>query len=91
MATLPRAVSDATEVPARLAHCQWAPRLAVTSEVRGATPQVSDWPPSWAPASLVYACSATPHASAAHVTQRFPGSEPAVSETSSGALVAFLR
>jgi len=45
-ATMPRAVSDATEVPSRLANCQWAPRLAFTSVVDGATPQVSDWPHS---------------------------------------------
>jgi len=88
---MPQAVSDATEVPLRLVHCQWAPRLAFTSEVDSATPQVSDWPHSWAPASLVCSCSAPSHASAAHVTQRFPGSEPAASDTSSGALVALLR
>jgi len=90
-ATMPQAVSDATEVPFRLVHSQMAPRLAFTSEVDSATPQVSDWPHSWAPAPLVRACSAPPHASAAHVTQRFPGSEPAASDTSSGALVALLR
>jgi len=74
-----------------MVHCQWAPRLACKSEVDSATSQVSDWPHSWAPASLVCACSAPPHASAAHVTQRFPGSEPAASDSSSGALVALLR
>jgi len=88
---MPRAVSDATEVPARLAHCEWAPRLAFTSEMDGATTQLYDWPSGWAPASLVCAFSAPPHASASHVTQRFPGSEPAASDTSSGALVALLR
>jgi len=38
---MPRAFSDATEVPARLAHCKWAPRLAFTLEVDGATSKVS--------------------------------------------------
>jgi len=90
-ASVPRAVSDAIDVPARLAHCQWLPRLAFTQAFDGATPSAPDWPRHWAPASLVCACRAPANASAAHVTQRFPGSEPAAADTATGALVALLR
>jgi len=77
---MPRAVSDAMEVPARLVHRQWPPRLACTSLLDGATHPASDWPHNWAPASLVCACSAPPHGSAAPVMQRFPSSEPAAAD-----------
>jgi len=89
-ATVPRAVSDAIEDPDRLAHYQWLSRLAFMSKCDDATPPAPDWPRHWAPASLVCACSAPPHASAANVTQWFPGSEPAAADTSPGALVALL-
>jgi len=90
-ATVPRAVSDAIEIPARLAHCQWLPRLGFTSEFDGATHPAPKWPRHWAPASLACACSASSHAAAAQITQRFPGREPAAADTSPGALVALLR